>query len=254
MRGFWTFLGKEMRDIQRTWRIWVLPLIAIGMGALGPVIAKITPALLESVASSQPGVVFQIPDPTTVDAYRQWLGDLGQTVLIAVIISMAGAVAAERKNGTAVLVLTKPISRHAFVLAKIASNLVVLTVSTIAGTFACWLGTTILFANEHAWRLVQATALWFALAAAFVAIMTLLSVVVKSSAGAAGVGFGVYIAVAIASAWGPARDYSLAGLLTAGDRILTGESVEAGWPVLTAMAVTLIAAWAATAVFARAEL
>jgi len=70
MHGFYVFLAKEMREIVHTWRMWVLPGIMIVVGLISPVFAELTPKLLESVAKSQPGVVFQMPDPTAQERYR----------------------------------------------------------------------------------------------------------------------------------------------------------------------------------------
>ena len=45
MSGFGAFLAKELTEIRRTWRIWVVPGIVIFMGLTSPVLAKLTPAL-----------------------------------------------------------------------------------------------------------------------------------------------------------------------------------------------------------------
>ena len=123
MTGFGAFLWKEFVEIRRTWRIWVIPGMLVFFGVTSPIIAALTPALVRSMAASQPGVVIQIPPPTALDAYGQFLKNLNQFVLIAVIIAGAGVVSGERSSGTAVLALTKPLSRGAFVLAKILSQI-----------------------------------------------------------------------------------------------------------------------------------
>ena len=55
------------------------------------------------------------------------------SALLVVIITGAAAVAGERRGGTAVLVLTKPLSRTSFVWAKVIANLVVLVLATAIG-------------------------------------------------------------------------------------------------------------------------
>ena len=167
---------------------------------------------------------------------------------------MAGMISGERKSGTVVLVLVKPVSRSAFVWAKVLSNLALLAGSTLAGTLTCLAVTGVLFGNEMAAGLIRATAAWFLLAALFVAVMALLSVAVNSTAAAAGIGFVVYVAVAVLSQWGPARANTVAGLLPAGDRLLTGEGAEILWPVVTTIVLTVVCVLAATALFGRKEL
>ena len=122
MSGLDAFLRKELSEIRRTWRIWVIPGMLVFFGITSPIIAALTPALVQSMAASQPGVVIQLPPPTARDAYGQFLKNLDQFVLIAVVITGAAVVSGERSSGTAILALTKPLSRGAFVVAKIVSH------------------------------------------------------------------------------------------------------------------------------------
>jgi hypothetical protein len=122
VRGFGAFLGKELTEIVRTWRLWVIPGMLVFFGLTSPILAAITPALVQSMAASQPGVVITLPPPTAFDAYAQFIKNLDQFVLIAIVISGAGAVSGERSSGTAILALTKPLSRGAFVAAKILAQ------------------------------------------------------------------------------------------------------------------------------------
>jgi len=254
MRGFSVFLGKEFKEIVRTWRMWVLPVIMIAFGVMSPVLAKITPQLLDSIAGEQAGVVLEIPDPTTIDAYLQFMKNNTQIALFAIIISMAGMISGERKSGTAALVLTKPVSRGGFVTAKVVSNSVLVAVSTLLAWGACLAVTAMLFEVEFVAEFARGTAAWLVLALMFVAVMALLSVAIKSQAGAAGAGLGVYLGIAIFSAWGPARDYTFAGLLTAGDRLVMGEDPALVLPVTTAVLMALACVALAVALFRRQEL
>jgi ABC-2 type transport system permease protein len=102
---------KELTEIRRTWRLWVIPGMLVFFGVTSPIIAALTPALVKSVAASQPGVVMRVPTPRALDAYAQFLKNLDQFMLIAVIIAGAGVVSGERGSGTAILALTKPLSR-----------------------------------------------------------------------------------------------------------------------------------------------
>jgi ABC-2 type transport system permease protein len=254
MSGFAVFLAKEFKEITRTWRMWVLPVIMVAFGLLSPVTAALTPQLVDSLAGGQTGVEIIIPDPTTIDAYLQFSRNNAQIALLAIIISMAGMVSAERKSGTAVLVLTKPVSRTGFVTAKVVSNWVLVIVSTLLGWLAATATTAVLFDIEMLAEFAGATALWLALALAFVSLMALLSVAIKSQAGAAGVGLGVYLLVVIFAGWGPTRRNTLAGLFSAGDRLVMGEDPMLLWPLVTAALISLVFVAAAAAIFRRQEL
>jgi ABC-2 type transport system permease protein len=254
MRGFRAFLSKEFREILRTWRIWVLPGIVLFLALSGPVLAVLTPQLLKSVTGSQPGLVIQLPDPTWRDAYGQWVKNLSQMVTYALIIILGGLISAERKGGTAVLVLTKPVTRPAFVLAKFVSQTALLTVTTVVGAVCTWVVTLAVFGEAPIGVLLSTTSVWLASAVLLVALMTLASALVNSQAGAAGLGFGALIVLSIATLWGPALEFSPAGLVSAPAALLAGDSVALAFPLVTGFGVGALALLAAIRVFGRAEL
>ncbi len=254
MRGFGAFLGKELREILRTWRIWVLPGIVLFLALSGPILAKLTPELIKSVSGSQPGVVITMPDPIWRDAYAQWTKNISQIVTWALVIILGGMVSGERRSGTAILVLTKPVSRPAFILAKFASNAVFLTVTTVIGAIATWGVTYAVFAEAPVRVLAEATGVWLVFALFVTAVMTLLSALIDSQSGAAGLGFGALVLLSIVTLWGPAVEYSPAGLQVAPNAVLLGTEVSLAWPLATgAIAIVLLVGGAVLA-FSRKEL
>ncbi|MHC4563904.1 MAG: ABC transporter permease [Planctomycetota bacterium] len=254
MTGFLAFLSKEFLEIRRTWRIWVLPGMIVFFAVASPIVALVTPALVASIAGSQPGVVIQLPDPVALDAHQQFLKNLSQIVLIAVLIAGAGAVSGERRAGTAVLVLTKPVSRQGFVLAKVISLQALLVAATAIGTVVCMVMTFALFGSSPIGSLVAGVSLWLVLALMMVALMALLSVLFSSTGAATGVGLGFYFVMAVLSSWSPAAEYSFVGLGSLAAAALAGRPTQVGWPVATAVVAGL--ALGATAVwsFRRLEL
>lgn len=255
MSGLTAFLGKELREILRTWRIWVLPGIVLFFAISGPPLAKITPELLGSLMTDQqPGVVIQLPDPTYVDAYLQWTKNLSQMVLFAVIIMFGGIISAEKKSGTAALVLTKPLSRSAFVLAKFVSQAALVALPVMAGALATWGITYAVFGEAPLLPLAEATGAWLVFALMFVALMELLSAALDSQAGAAGMGFGAYILLSVAGLWGPALDYTPAGLVGAPTNLVMGKTAALGWPLASAVAIAALCVAGAVLVFRRREL
>lgn len=254
MTGFGAFLWKELVEIRRTWRIWVIPGMLVFFGVTSPIIAALTPALVRSMAASQPGVVIQIPPPTALDAYGQFLKNLNQFVLIAVIIAGAGIISGERSSGTAVLALTKPLSRGAFVLAKIVSQITLLVAATAFGAVACLALTAVVFGVAHPARVATAMALWLLYASLLVVVMTLFSAGFRSRGAAAGAGLGFYFLALLLSAWGPAARYSFLGLMSAMRDALMGEALSSGWPVTTAVAAIVVGVVAALGIFERQEL
>jgi ABC-2 type transport system permease protein len=251
--GFAAFAGKEAKEILRTWRIWVLPGILLLFALTGPVLAKLTPQLMATAGGDQlKGLVF--PTPTYHESYGQWIKNLSQLALLVLLIVYASIVSSERKSGTAVLVLTKPVSRTAFIMAKAVVHSAFLAVLVIAGTLVTWGLTAAIFGQAPGSALWSASLAWLAYGVLFIAVMTLLSVLIGSSAGAAGVGIGAYALLAIAATWETLGTYSPAALTTVPYSLLAGKDVAVMWPVLTSLLLAALLFALAARAFRRSEL
>lgn len=253
MTGFAVFLGKELLEIRRTWRIWVIPGLTIFFAISGPFIALVTPQLLKALATSEPGMVIQLPDPTARDALGQFLQNLSQIVMIALVITGAGSVSGERSSGTAILVLTKPLARPAFVLAKLASQEILLVASTVIGSVLTIAVTAALFDNLPVRAFALAVGIWLAFAVFFAGVMVLCSVGIRSRGGAAGAGLAVLFAVLLASVFPPVSRWTFAGLPSASSAALRGNTPDLVWPLLTAALGLVAAATGAVWLFKRQE-
>jgi ABC-2 type transport system permease protein len=254
MTGLAAFLRKELTEIRRTWRLWVIPGMLIFLGLTSPIIAAVTPGLVQSMSGTRPGVVIHIPPATALDASAQFLKNLDQFVLIAVVIAGAGVVSGERASGTAILALTKPLSRAAFVVAKILSQVTLLVAATALGTAVCLGVTAVVFNGSDAGRLVTAVALWLVYASLLVVVMTLFSAAFRSRGAAAGAGLGFYFLTLLFSSWGPAARYSFTGLMPAMSHALTGQTLSFGWSMTTAVVAIALGALAAVRIFEQQEL
>jgi len=254
MTGLGAFLRKELTEIRRTWRLWVIPGMLVFFGVTSPIIAAITPGLVQSMTASQPGVVVQLPPPTVLDAFAQFLKNLDQFMLIAVVITGAGVVSGERSSGTAILALTKPLSRGAFIVAKILSQVALLVAATALGTVACLVVTAVVFDGVVAARLMAAVGLWLVYASLLVVVMTLFSGAFRSRGAAAGAGLGFYFLTLLFSSWGPAARYGFLGLFPAMRDALMGQALSLGWPLTTAIVAIVVGAVAAVRIFERQEL
>lgn len=254
MTGFGVFLRKEVMETRRTWRMWVLPGVLLFFAVTGALMARYTKEILEALPAQpgQPEIV--VPDPTYVDAYAGWLSNLGQLAVFVLLVQVGGAVAGERKRGTAVLMLTKPLSRESFVWAKFVAHFGLTVVATALGTAVTWVLTQVLFDRAPVGPLVEAAALWLVFAALVVAFMLCTSAWQSSTAGAAGLGFALFVVLGILSLLSPVTQWSFVGLLTAPTQILTGKDPALLMPVLTAVVATVALLWLAPRVLARKEL
>jgi ABC-2 type transport system permease protein len=253
----WMLARKEAFEILRTWRIIVLPAIVLLFAVTSPLLAKFTPELVAALAGNQLGGL-KLPEPTVFDAYGQWIKNLSQIAAFAIIIIYGGIVSSERRSGTAVLVLTKPASRVAFVLVKYLVHVVYLAVVVAVGCLVTWAVTAVTFGDAvHGTEgaLWASTWMWFVLAAFYLALMVLFSVLIPAAAGAAGAGLGAYVVLAVASAWQKVGDYSPAGLVSRSASLAANTHTDSVlWPVLITVAAIVVAVVAAALVFRRQEL
>lgn len=253
MTGFGAFLAKELREIVRTWRIWVVPGLVLLMAVTGPIMAYFTPAIMNWALQGSE-VQVELPTPTFADSYLQWVQNLSQLVTFTVIIALGGIISAEVRQQTALMVLTRPLSRMAFVLAKVVANTAFLAVVGVVGAAVTYGVTAALFPDAPIIPLAAATGLWLVWAVVLVGLMTLLSAALGSGAAASGIGIGCYIAVSLIGIWPPAAKYSPAGLITALTPLAAEQDVEIGWPIATGFVLAAVLVAAAIRVFSRREL
>ena len=129
MNGFAVLLRKDILERWRTFRLPAIGLIFLIFGLMSPLLAKYTPELIERFAGD---VEISFPTPTTKDAVDQIIKNLAQTGPIAAILLGMGVIASEKQRGTAALILTKPVTRSAFILSKFLALIVTLS------TGDCW--------------------------------------------------------------------------------------------------------------------
>jgi ABC-2 type transport system permease protein len=248
------FARKEALEIVRTWRIWVLPAIILFFAISAPLLARYTPEIIGAVAGDQLGGI-TLPPGTYLDAYGQWIKNLSQITLFALIIIYGGIVSAETSSGTAILVLTKPMSRGAFVAVKAIIHSVFLAVLTVIGTLATWGLTAVVFGRAPAGPVWSSALIWLVLGVFSLASMTLFSVLIPSAAGAAGAGIGAFVILTIGSIWKPLSDHSPAGLAGQAAALAAGKPVpDLLWPVLVSLLLAAGLVVVAALVFRRKEL
>jgi ABC-2 type transport system permease protein len=255
VRGLMSFIRKEATEIVRTWRIWVLPGMIVFFAISGPILAKYMPELLKSLGGATGGIQIIIPRPSWADSYTgQWIKNLSQVLLFTLIIIYGGLVSSERKSGTAILVLTKPVSRTAFVIAKFLTHACFVVLTVCGGALLTWGVTALVFPDAPLAPLAAGTGAWLAYGVMIIGLMTLLSVAISSQAGAAGLGFAIYALSAVLGIWKAAALYSPIGLMGLPTELAAGKHPAVLWPVSSALVLTVVFVAAAALLFRRQEL
>ncbi|MEZ5126411.1 MAG: ABC transporter permease subunit [Thermoleophilia bacterium] len=254
MTGFRAFLAKEFAETMHTWRIWVLPGFLLFSAISSPILTYFTPALMDALGSQGTGIAITVPDPTASAAYLEYIGNLFELVMLAMVIAYGGIVNSEVRSGTGALTLAKPLSRHAFVLGKWVSQLAVLLVAASLATAVCVGVTAVVLDSGPALALVAAAGLWFAYAVLMLSVMVLLSVAFRAPAAASGAGVGAYLSLVVLGQFPRLAEVTPAELPTAAtDRI---QGIPAIWvtPLLTTVVASLVLLLAALWLFSRREI
>jgi ABC-2 type transport system permease protein len=251
--GFGVLLRKELLESWRTLRLPVVVLLFLTFGILSPLTARYLQDIIDAVAPQRFGI--RLPPPTLTDAVDQLLKNTAQTgALVAILITM-GSVATEKERGTAAFVLVKPVSRLAFLAAKLTVLAALLGISIGLAVGAAWIYTTILFgAPDVGGWLVLAMLVWLS-TLAYASLTFVGSTVFRSSLAGAAVGFAGLIAIALASAVPEFSHYLPPGLTAvARTAAVGGGLIDIVRPLVATVAIITVCFVVAWRSFERQEL
>lgn len=190
-------------------------------GISGPVLTHMLPDLVRSQTSSNMRII--VGKQTAVDAIKAYLGNVSQLPMLAVILIAMGAIAEERSRGIAELILYRPVSRAAYLLAK-ATAYSTMTLAAIAlGAIAAFYYTALLFSSAPFGPFLLIN-LGLALTAMDIVALTLLcSTVLRSGIAAGGAAFVLYLLYGtLPKLWGPVADSLPSAITNHAPQLLSG--------------------------------
>lgn len=116
MRAYTAFVKKEWLESVRSFRLPVLGLILLLLGAMSPLAARYMP---EIVAGFLPaGMSVELSKPRAIDAWLQFFKNFSQIGLLVLAVMHSGILSAEYAKGTLVCILTKGMPRKSVIFAK----------------------------------------------------------------------------------------------------------------------------------------
>jgi ABC-2 type transport system permease protein len=129
-RGLANMLRKENRDWWRTRRWWLNTLIWLVL-TNGILLAMLSTSGSDSASRMTPQQILE-------EAKIVFAVSVGLFASIGAVIAVQGALIDEKKSGTAAWIMSKPVSRPAFIIAKLVANTIALMVIilVIQGTVA----------------------------------------------------------------------------------------------------------------------
>lgn len=252
--NFWIVLRKELLEQWRTRRWLIVAAVLVGFGLASPLLAKLTPQLLKAVPDLPPGLAEMIPQPTLADAVAQYLKNLGQFgILLAVLMSM-GAVAGEKERGTAAFMLSHPLPRSTFLLAKFVALAILFAVNLALAMLAGWYYTLLLFEALPWGDFLALNGLLLVVFLVYSAITLLGSTLARNQGMAAGLAFGALAILLVFGSLPGLRAYFPSRLLEWGEALSLGRAMTA-WPALwVSLALIVVALGVACLLFERQEL
>lgn len=144
MSGLGVLLKKELKEQLKTYRFLIIAVAFLFFGLTTPLMLKYLPEIIKIAGED---IIIDIPPATAVQALTEYAGTIAQIgILIAVLVTM-GAISRENEKGTAAMVLSKPVSRLAFILAKLFALSISFIVALILASMACY-GYTVLLLGE----------------------------------------------------------------------------------------------------------
>lgn len=248
MDGFGLFLRKELRESLRTNRVLVVAAIFALLGIISPLTAKYTPELLKTLGTSGGGITISLPTPTVKDAIAQFIKNVAGTGIFVAILLPMGLVAREKERGTAAFVLTKPVTRAAFLSAKLVALMLTLTLGVAVGALATYWYTALLFTPIALGGFVVSSALVLLSLMVYASFTFLGSTLANGQLPAVGIGVAGWIVVSILGVFPSIQQFTPGGLLDPASQAALGLAPQhLGISIAASLAllvVVLLVAWA----------
>jgi ABC-2 type transport system permease protein len=218
--GYHSLLEKEVVEAWRTYRLAVISALFLAFGIVAPVMTRYLPDIIAAFAPS--GFQVSLPPLGVPDVIDQLLKNIVQFGALAAILTTMGTVASEKERGTAALVLTKPVTRLAFLSSKLAAIGLLFGLAIALATIGGWIYTTYLFEPIQPWPWAEMAGVIWLSTMVYVAITFLGSVLMRSSLGAAAFGFAGLIALSLASIIPSLSSWLPAGLTAVAKAVALG--------------------------------
>jgi ABC-2 type transport system permease protein len=250
---FITAFRKEWLELVRTKRLLISMVVLVLFGLTSPLLAKMIPQIMTLVPGGEQFVGI-IPEPTINDAVAQYVKNITQFGILLALLFGMGSMANEKDKGTAAMVLSKPMPRFSFLVAKLAAYAGLFTLSIVVAGAGCYYYTYILFGKLEMLPFLELNGRILVYLLVYVSLTVLFSTMTKTQYIAIGAGFGVLILFGIISAipgWGiytPDLLVTNAGMIGVG---LVPESWIGLWVSIGLIVFSTLAAWL---IFRRQEI
>jgi ABC-2 type transport system permease protein len=228
MTGFMPLLKKEITEQIKTYRLLIVGGVFLFFAILDAVTLKFLPEILKMSGET---IDITMPPVTPVQSLAEYAGNVGQIGVLVVILVAMGMVANERRHGTALLTLSKPVTPLAFVTAKLCAVSLTLFVSVAVASLVSFGYTTWLFGASSVAAFTGQILLMILFLILCAAVTVLFSSFYRNSLAAGGITILIIIVQGIFSSFPWVGPYLPGKLLGWGTNLISGKP-DAYWGAL----------------------
>jgi ABC-2 type transport system permease protein len=251
--SFITAFKKEWLEQRRTKKLLIALIVLTLFGMTSPLLAKLTPQMMSLIPGAE-AFASIIPTPTINDAVAQYIKNTTQFGILLALLFGMGSIAGEKEKGTAAFVLSKPMPRTIFVLAKFCAMGVTFMISLALAGLASYYYTYVLFGplDPMLWLVLNVLLLLYMLV--YVALTLFFSSLTRTQYVAIGGAFGALVVLGILSSipgWGK---FLPEGLITNASMFMNGAVVSEWQSIWVSLGILFAALTGACLVFRRQEI
>ena len=122
MRIFLSLLKKEAIEGARTKKMISTFILFLFIGLISPLTAKLTPMILQSIATGN--IDINVAIPSEIDSWTQFFKNISQIGMFGLAIILSTQMSNEFQKGTLINLLSKGLPRYQVVLSKIFYNFI----------------------------------------------------------------------------------------------------------------------------------
>jgi ABC-2 type transport system permease protein len=135
-------LKKELRQTWRSFRLPAFYLTLLFLAVMDPLTTRYMGEIIGKFAQ---GITITVPPPSAEQAVGSFVGDIVEIGVLVIIAITMGSVAGERAAGVTTFVVTKPVSKRSYILAKL---------SVLGVGIALGITVSVLLAYLYTWSLI----------------------------------------------------------------------------------------------------
>lgn len=248
-------LKKEIAEIFKTYRWWVIPVVFLFFAFSAPASVKFLPELLKGQLEAQ-NIKIAFPEPGPIEALAEFFKNLGQMGMLAVILLTMGLISDERSKGILAQILVKPVSRASVVLSKFIIHGGYLTLSVLLSSAACLLYTIAIFGETDIGNFVAGISVYMLYLLLVFSVTLFFSAIVRSPIAAGGFALLSFFALSIMPALGQVLSkYSPPALSSIAINIIQEKpATDVIWPIAVTLLMITVLLAAAVLLFNKQEL